>query len=93
MSDDCKSCDTCKHEFEPKPVPQTAFQGIVRKVVVARSGTENWLTVPWSEIERQWSFALSETRTFFNATLDLATKASWPGASRIAIQALKEPTP
>ncbi len=24
MSDDCKSCDTCKHEFEAKPKPRTA---------------------------------------------------------------------
>ncbi len=86
---------------KPPPEPETAFQGIVRKVVVARSGTENWLTVPWSEIERQWSFALSETRAAFNATLDLASATVFaeygmdPDGSIACdmIKALKEPTP
>ncbi len=84
----------------PKPEPETAFQGMVRTALAHVNGKKfpdtdfiDPVKYPWERLLSRQASSIEALRTFRNATLELAKKASWPGASRDAIQALKEPLP
>ncbi len=85
---------------EPTPEPETAFQGMVRKTLIASAVKADVLTLSWAEVKMNWPSTISRVRTVFNATLKLAGKALIMEAGkeaiiythRRAIEALKEPT-
>ncbi len=92
----------CRY-YKPKPPEppeaETAFQGIVRKVLedCVYGGD---FRKSWEYIERNYTNLIERVRTTMNATLDLAMAAIdykvvplGSGGSLDKIHALKEPTP
>ncbi len=84
-------------EEAPKPEPETAFQGVVRKALAKEEG-DIWLTKPWDELKTVFPKTFRHISTVFNATVDLVDSEvgqafTCCGPCHQKIQALKEPTP